>query len=54
MKWWKVLGLAGAVGVTASGALAVRAERQRRSYTPDEVRERLQERVRAAQSEQET
>jgi hypothetical protein len=45
MKWWKALGLAGAVGVTATGALAVRAERQRRAYTPDEVRARLQERV---------
>lgn len=38
---WKALGLAGAVGVAATGALAVRAERQRRAYTPDEVRDRL-------------
>lgn len=48
-RWWKVLGLAGAVGVTASGAMAVRAERQRRALTPDEVRARLQERVAEAQ-----
>ena len=39
--WWKLLGLAGAMGVAATGALAVRAERARRAYSPDEVRERL-------------
>ncbi|QBJ98235.1 hypothetical protein ERC79_21535 [Rhodococcus sp. ABRD24] len=38
---WKVIGLAGAVGVAASGVLAARAERQRRAYTPDEIRDRL-------------
>ena len=38
---WKALGLAGAVGVAAGGVLAVRAERQRRTYTADEVRDRL-------------
>ncbi|MBU4614528.1 hypothetical protein IM877_07115 [Rhodococcus sp. GG48] len=38
---WKTLGLAGAVGVAATGALAMRAERRRRAYTPDEVRDRL-------------
>lgn len=49
MRWWKLLGLAGAVGVTATGALAVRAERQRRAYTPEQVRARLHERVAQAQ-----
>jgi hypothetical protein len=44
MRWWKVLGLAGVVGVTATGALLVRAERRRRAYTPDEVRTRLHQR----------
>ncbi|GAB2650476.1 hypothetical protein ABI214_03915 [Prescottella soli] len=38
---WKALGLAGAVGVAAGGVLVARAERQRRAYTPDEVRDRL-------------
>lgn len=38
---WKLVGLAGVVGVAATGALAVRAERKRRAYTPDEVRARL-------------
>ncbi|MGH3316156.1 MAG: hypothetical protein ACRDO0_08430 [Nocardioidaceae bacterium] len=45
MKWWKWLGLAGIAGVTATGVVVARAERRRRSYTPDEVRERLQQRL---------
>ncbi|WP_238012726.1 hypothetical protein KZZ52_21385 [Dactylosporangium sp. AC04546] len=49
-KWWKVLGLAGVVGVAATGALVVRAERRRRAYTPEEIRARLQERHSIAQS----
>jgi hypothetical protein len=45
MRWWKVLGVAGFVGVAATGAVVARAERRRRAYTPAEVRERLHERV---------
>ncbi|WP_432278365.1 hypothetical protein [Nocardia carnea] len=41
MRWWKLLGLAGAAGVVATGVVVVRAERRRRAYTPDEVREQL-------------
>jgi len=41
MRWWKVLGLAGVVGVAATGAAVARAERRRRAYTPEEVRDRL-------------
>jgi hypothetical protein len=44
MRWWKVLGLAGVVGVAASGAAVARAERAPRAYTPDEVRSRLHDR----------
>ncbi len=44
-----VAGLAGLAGVAATGVVAARDERRRRAYTPDEVRERLQERVAAAQ-----
>jgi|GEM_PF-670414 len=40
-RWWKLLGLAGVLGVAASGALAARSERRRRSYGPEEIRERL-------------
>jgi hypothetical protein len=42
--WWKWLGLAGVVGVAATGAAITRQERQRRAYTPDEVRDRLHQR----------
>ncbi|WP_041259614.1 hypothetical protein [Pseudofrankia inefficax] len=45
MRVWKVLGLAGVVGVAATGAMVARAERARRSYTPDEIRERLHSRL---------
>jgi hypothetical protein len=45
---WKIVGLAGLVGVVATGALVARNERERRSYSPDEVRDRLQQRLREA------
>jgi hypothetical protein len=44
IKWWKVAGLAGVVGVAATGVLVARAERRRRAYTPEEIRSRLRER----------
>jgi hypothetical protein len=49
---WKRVGLAGLVGVVATGALVARNERERRSYTPDEVRDRLQQRLREADGPQ--
>ena len=45
MRWWKIVGLAGLAGVAATGVAVARAERKRRAYTPDEVRERLHARV---------
>lgn len=42
------MGLAGAAGVVATGVVVVRAERRRRAYTPDQVREQLH--VRFAQA----
>jgi hypothetical protein len=45
MRWWKVLGLAGVVGVAASGVVVARAERQRRTYSAEEIRERLHARL---------
>jgi hypothetical protein len=45
MRWWKVLGVAGIVGVAATGVAMARAERRRRAYTPDEVRDRLRARL---------
>lgn len=52
MRWWKMLGLAGLAGVAATGVVIVRAERRRRSHTPEEIRERLHARLaEAAQTE---
>ena len=45
MRWWKVAGLAGLAGVAATGIVLARAERERRAYTPAEIRERLHARV---------
>ncbi len=45
MKLWKVLGVASVVGVAATGAVIARDQRRRSSYTPDEVRTKLQERL---------
>jgi hypothetical protein len=44
VRVWKLLGLAGLAGVAATGAVLARDERQRRAYTPDDVRSRLHER----------
>ena len=41
----KVLGLAGVLGVAAGGVLVVRDQRRRRAYTPDEIRDRLHQRL---------
>jgi hypothetical protein len=46
---WKVLGVAGLVGVAATGAVLARAERRRRAYTPEEIRSRLHERLAEAE-----
>ena len=45
MRWWKVVGLAGIVGVAATGVVIARSERKRRTYTPDEIRDRLRQRA---------
>ncbi len=49
MRLWKWLGLAGVAGVAATGVVVARNERQRRAYTPEEIRTRLQERARSPQ-----
>lgn len=45
MKLWKVLGLAGLAGVAASGAIIARDQRQRAQLTPEQVRDKLHERL---------
>jgi len=47
MRLWKWIGVAGLAGVAATGAVVARNERQRRAYTPDDVRARLHERAAA-------
>ena len=44
MRLWKLLGVAGLAGVAAGGVVLARNERQRRAYSPDDVRARLHER----------
>lgn len=45
MQWWKWVGLAGVLGVTASGVAIARDERVRNEYTADDVRARLRARA---------
>ena len=48
------MGLAGLAGVAATGVVVARAERRRRAYTPEEVRERLHKRFAEAAGEPES
>jgi hypothetical protein len=47
---WKWIGMAGVVGVAAGGALIVRDQRRRKAYTPDDIRNRLHQRLAEAQT----
>lgn len=46
---WKWVGLAGVAGVVAGGVLVVRDQRIRRSYTPEDIRARLHQRLAEAE-----
>jgi len=48
---WKLTGVAAVIGVVATGVLVTRNERERRAYTPDEVRERLQQRLKETEQD---
>lgn len=45
MKLWKWLGLAGVAGVAATGVIIARDQRQRAHLTPEQVRDRLRDRL---------
>jgi hypothetical protein len=45
---WKLLGLAGAAGVAATGAVVARKARIQSDYEPDEIREKLRNRLATA------
>ena len=47
---WKLLGLAGAAGVAATGVAVARNRRPQSDYTPDELRDRLRNRLSAVQA----
>ncbi len=49
MKVWKALGLAGLAGVAATGVIIARDRRQRAELTPEQIRDRLHERLREAE-----
>jgi hypothetical protein len=51
MRLWKWIGVAGLAGVAATGAVVARNERQRRAYSPDDVRSRLHERAAAIEQD---
>lgn len=46
---WKIVGMAGLAGVTATGVIIARNQRQRTQRTPEEIHAKLRERVAAAQ-----
>ena len=54
MKLWKALGLAGLAGVAATGAIIARDQRQRAQLSPQEIRERLRQRVAETESAQDS
>jgi len=42
---WKLLGLAGGAGVAATGAVVARKRREHQEMDPDELRDRLHQRL---------
>jgi LPXTG-motif cell wall-anchored protein len=42
---WKWIGLAGLAGVAATGVVVTRRRRSQQQYTPDELRDRLHQRL---------
>ena len=47
---WKLLGVAGLFGVAATGVVVARRRRAQREYEPDELRDRLHQRLAEAKS----
>ena len=48
---WKLVGLAGVAGVTATGVIIARDHRQRAELAPEEIRARLHQRLADAEAE---
>jgi hypothetical protein len=49
---WKLVGLAGLAGVAATGAVIVRNRRQHQEYDPEELREKLHQRLAEVEAEE--
>ena len=47
---WKLLGLAGVAGVAATGVVVARSKRETEEYTPEELRDKLRDRMKAAET----
>jgi hypothetical protein len=47
---WKLLGLAGVAGVAATGVVVARQKRESEEYTPEELRDKLRDRMQAAET----
>jgi hypothetical protein len=47
---WKLIGLAGLAGVAATGVVVARRRREQTDYDPDELRDRLHDRLEHAGS----
>jgi len=45
VKIWKALGLAGLAGVAATGVVIARDQRKRSELTPEQIRDRLHQRL---------
>jgi hypothetical protein len=45
MRRWKLIGLAGLMGVAATGVVVARRRRAQQRYDPDELRDRLHRRL---------
>jgi hypothetical protein len=45
LSLWKLLGIAGVTGVAATGVIIARDQRKRAQLTPEEVRDRLHQRL---------
>lgn len=51
-RLWKTIGIAGVLGVAATGIVVARDQRRRKAYTPDEIRSRLHARLADAEREE--
>ena len=47
---WKLLGLAGMAGVAAAGVVVAKQKRETEEYTPEELRDKLRDRMQAAET----